>query len=139
EAARTDLLRRLASAQEDERRRVARDLHDQVGQQLTALTLGLQAVRDRGADPDALAGLQRAAEQVARGVHDVALRLRPTALDDFGLAEALRSGGEEWGRAGGAAGAVDTGGLGGERRQAEAETALYRAGPGAVHNTLSQP
>jgi PAS domain S-box-containing protein len=136
EAARNDLLRRLATAQEDERRRVARDLHDQVGQQLTALTLGLQAARDRGADAAPLAGLQRTAEQVARGVHDVALRLRPTALDDFGLAEALKSAAEEWRRAGGAAVALDTDGLGAGRLPPEVETALYRVVQEAVHNAL---
>jgi signal transduction histidine kinase len=76
------------------------------------------------------------AEEVARGVHDVALRLRPTALDDFGLAEALRSGVEEWCRASGAAVALDTDGLGAERLPAEVETALYRVVQEAVHNAL---
>ena len=136
EEARTDLLRRLATAHEDERRRVARDLHDHLGQQLTALTLGLQAARDRGADPDLLARLQRTAEDMARGVHDLALRLRPTALDDFGLAEALRSGVEEWGRGAGTEVTLDTDGLGGERLPAEVETALYRVVQEAVHNAL---
>lgn len=136
EVARTDLLRRLATAQEDERRRVARDLHDQLGQQLTALTLGLQAARDRGADPPDLARLQRAAEEVARGVHDVALRLRPTALDDFGLAAALRSAVEEWARGAGAEVTLDAAGLGPARLPPEVETALYRVVQEAVHNAL---
>ncbi|MBY0522053.1 MAG: sensor histidine kinase, partial [Gemmataceae bacterium] len=136
EAARTDLMRRLATAREDERRRVALDLHDHFGQELTALTLGLQAARDGRAGPDAMAGLQRSAEQVARVVHDVALSLRPTALDDFGLAEALRSGVEEWGQAGGAAVVLDTDGLGAERLPAEVETALYRVTQESVHNAM---
>ena len=54
EVARTDLQQRLATAQEDERRRVARDLHDTVAQTLTALSLGVQAVRDAAPLPEAL-------------------------------------------------------------------------------------
>ncbi len=93
EQMRSDLLRRLDSAQEDERRRVARDLHDQVGQTLTALTLAVRATRDAGVLPPAvsarLAEVQRAAEELGREVHGLAVRLRPTALDDLGLHAAL--------------------------------------------------
>lgn len=93
ERLRTDLLRRLDSAQEDERRRVSRDLHDQVGQTLTALTLAVRATRDAGALPAPvsarLSDVQRAAEELGREVHELAVRLRPTALDDLGLHAAL--------------------------------------------------
>lgn len=93
ERLRTDLLRRLDSAQEDERRRVARDLHDQVGQTLTALTLAVRATRDAGVLPplvaERLSDVQRAAEELGREVHELAVRLRPTALDDLGLHAAL--------------------------------------------------
>ena len=51
EAERRDLQRRLATAQEDERRRIARELHDQMGQHLTALGLGLQVVKDLDSQP----------------------------------------------------------------------------------------
>jgi PAS domain S-box-containing protein len=93
EEVRNDLMRRLDSAQEDERRRVARDLHDQVGQTLTALTLAVHATRAAGALPPAAAArledVQRAAEELGREVHELAVRLRPTALDDLGLHAAL--------------------------------------------------
>lgn len=93
ERLRSDLMRRLDSAQEDERRRVARDLHDQVGQTLTALTLAVRATRDAGALPPLvsarLSDVQRAAEELGREVHELAVRLRPTALDDLGLHAAL--------------------------------------------------
>jgi signal transduction histidine kinase len=97
---RTDLLRRLGSAQEDEQRRIARDLHDQVGQTLTVLTLAVRAARDAGPlSPVAaqrLADVQRAAEDLGREVHGLALRLRPTALDDIGLHAALAQLIGEW-------------------------------------------
>src|SRR5207249_7424215 len=53
EADRRELQQRLASAQEDERRRIARELHDQLGQHLTALGLGLKVVKDATPDPSA--------------------------------------------------------------------------------------
>jgi PAS domain S-box-containing protein len=93
EETRTELLSRLASAQEDEQRRLARDLHDQVGQTLTTLTLAVRAAGD--AEPLSqqaaarLRDVQRAAERLSRDVHDLAIRLRPTALDDFGLHSAV--------------------------------------------------
>jgi signal transduction histidine kinase len=83
-AARADLVRRLASSQEDERRRVARDLHDSVGQLLAGLSLAVQAVRTAGPMPPAsakkLADVQRVADELGRQVHGLAVRLRPTAL-----------------------------------------------------------
>jgi PAS domain S-box-containing protein len=100
EEVRSDLLRRLDSAQEDERRRVARDLHDQVGQTLTALTLAVRATREAGPLPPEvaarLADVQRAAEELGREVHGLAVRLRPTALDDLGLHAALGQLLSEW-------------------------------------------
>src|SRR5213079_3208845 len=53
EAARRDLQNRLTTAQEDERRRIARELHDQLGQHLAALGLGLKVVKDGTPDPSA--------------------------------------------------------------------------------------
>lgn len=95
QAQRTALLRRVIGAQEDERKRVARDLHDEVGQFLTGLVLSLGTVRRaaEGREPELagqLAALQdmatRAVEEVRRLVAD----LRPSVLDDLGLVEALR-------------------------------------------------
>jgi signal transduction histidine kinase len=94
ELLRTRLLSRLATIQEDERRRFARELHDQTGQQLAALALGLKALRERPDTPAAAAGalgsLQELAEQTGRAAHQLAWELRPTALDDLGLETALR-------------------------------------------------
>jgi two-component system sensor histidine kinase UhpB len=77
---RRDSARRALNAQEDERLRVARDLHDEVGQRLTAVMLQLN---DDGAREEVRRALQE--------VRDIGRRLRPEALDDLGLAAALRS------------------------------------------------
>jgi signal transduction histidine kinase len=140
EEARTELLRRLATGQEAERRRISRELHDQIGQQLTSLILGLKALRDGrqglAPDPGLLERLQKTAEEVGRELHDLALRLRPTALDDLGLHAALQSAVEEWsGRAGMEADFHSTG-LEGRRLPEDVETTLYRVVLEALHNTL---
>jgi two-component system, NarL family, sensor histidine kinase UhpB len=79
------------AAQEEERARVARDLHDEVNQSLTGLLLRLEAARE--AAPPALepeiAETKALANQAMRELLDLARRLRPTALDDLGLAAAI--------------------------------------------------
>jgi two-component system, NarL family, sensor histidine kinase UhpB len=78
-------------AQEEERARVARDLHDEVNQSLTGLLLRLEAVRD-SAPPELeaeLAETKALANQAMRELLSLARQLRPTALDDLGLAAAV--------------------------------------------------
>ena len=78
-------------AQEEERARVARDLHDEVNQSLTGLLLRLEAARE-GAPPeleDELAETKALANQAMRELLSLARQLRPTALDDLGLAAAI--------------------------------------------------
>jgi two-component system, NarL family, sensor histidine kinase UhpB len=82
--------RRAMLAQETERRRVAGDLHDEIGQSLTALVLQLkQAAAQERPDPEALRELVAAAEEILGEVRTIARRLRPEALDDLGLRSAL--------------------------------------------------
>ena len=88
------LSRRVLTVQEEERRAVARELHDELGQVLTAVRLNLQTLRRRAADPalgpvfeDGLALLETAIAEVRA----LSTRLRPTILDDLGLEAALRS------------------------------------------------
>lgn len=78
------LSRRLLKAQEDERRRLAIELHDQLGQLLTAVKINLE--RTPPQIPDAVESVDRA----MRSVRDLALDLRPAILDDLGLGAALR-------------------------------------------------
>jgi two-component system sensor histidine kinase UhpB len=87
-------------AQEQERARVARDLHDEVNQSLTGLLLRLEAVRE--AAPPELEGpldeTKALAHQAMRELLSLARQLRPTALDDLGLAAAVAGQVEQLGR-----------------------------------------
>jgi PAS domain S-box-containing protein len=136
---RAELLSRLASIQEDERRRIARELHDETGQQLTALILALKAARDRpemGGDLAAdLALLQEQADLIGRGMHRLAWELRPTALDDLGLETALRDSVERWSER--ARIPVDFHcALGEGRLPVDLETHLYRITQEALTNVM---
>lgn len=86
-----DLSGRLMSAQEDERKRVALDLHDDMGQTLSALKMGLQSLAARAADKDReeLKRLISLSQDVTDRVRALAHRLRPSILDNFGLVPAL--------------------------------------------------
>ena len=91
ELERRDSARRALAAQESERLRIARELHDEVGQTLTAVVLQLDRV-GRGAEPAVRHDLAEARETVRSSLEDVrgiARRLRPEALDDLGLVSAL--------------------------------------------------
>ena len=92
---RGELLHRVVSAQEAERQRIARELHDGTGQTLTALGLGLAAAADRlDSDPAAvrrqLVDMKQMNAQVLQEVHNVIADLRPSILDNLGLVPALR-------------------------------------------------
>jgi len=93
EAERQDSASRSIRAQESERRRVARELHDEVGQSLTAVVLQIDRL-SRLVDGEMQTELAETREQARSSledVRDIARRLRPEALDDLGLANALAS------------------------------------------------
>jgi signal transduction histidine kinase len=95
ESQRSRLLKALLTAQEEERGRIARDLHDQIGQSLTAMLLGLDRQLERS-DPSVVGGhdellrLRRLTAVTLADVRRIALDLRPSVLDELGLAAALR-------------------------------------------------
>ncbi|MEJ1934467.1 ATP-binding protein, partial [Nostoc sp. NIES-2111] len=97
EADRLNLLRRLAEAQENERRRIARELHDELGQTVTGLSLGLKALEqdlnssDRERTRPRLSWLQDLTRSVGRDLHRLSTDLRPSSLDDLGLSRAVCS------------------------------------------------
>jgi PAS domain S-box-containing protein len=84
--------RQLIEAQEDERRRISRDLHDQIGQALTAVKMNLHSVQRFCPDPEASHCIKDnidAVDEALRLVRDLSVDLRPPLLDDLGLATAL--------------------------------------------------
>jgi PAS domain S-box-containing protein len=138
ERARTDLLARLVFAQEDERRRIAREMHDQFGEQLTTLSLRIGALketcRNRPELRDQVDALEAVAQQLDRDVDQLVWALRPTALDDLGLRAALANYVNDWSARVGIGAQVHTSGLMDERLATEAETALYRIAQEALTN-----
>jgi chemotaxis methyl-accepting protein methylase/signal transduction histidine kinase len=140
EQARQQLLRRLVTAQEEERRRIARELHDQMGQDLTVLMLGLKMLREAAPSDspihERVAPLQTLATQIGREVRTLALQLRPPALDDLGLAATLANYVEQWSTH--VLVAVDFHSIGIEeqRLSSSIETALYRLAQEALTNVL---
>ena len=97
---RRQLAKRLVGAQEAERLRIARELHDQVGQNLTGLSLGIKELEERAGTGEArspLVWLRGLTDEISASLHRTALQLRPTSLDDFGLKQAITSHVAEWG------------------------------------------
>ncbi|MHB8649942.1 MAG: sensor histidine kinase [Gaiellaceae bacterium] len=123
-----DALRRIVDAQELERRRLARELHDETGQALSSILLGLKAL-DESVESDgarrAVAGVRELVVGTLRDVRRLAVELRPKVLDDFGLVPALERLAETFGAQTGIVVRFEHG-LAGERLPPEVETALYR-------------
>jgi PAS domain S-box-containing protein len=93
------LARRLMTAQDDERRRIARDLHDDLSQQLAYLAIDLGKLAIRPAPEEftsSLRPLQRRAAEAAESVRQISHRLHPSILDDIGLTAALEQYCEEF-------------------------------------------
>jgi signal transduction histidine kinase len=123
-----DALRRVVSAQEQERRRLARELHDETGQALTSILLGLRTVEEAGGEQEVRAAVAEVRELVRSTLQDVrrlAVELRPTALDDFGLVAALERLTESFTEQTGIAVGFESL-LPAARLTPEIETALYR-------------
>jgi signal transduction histidine kinase len=96
---RRQLLEKVIASQEEERRRIARELHDSTSQNLTSLIVGLRMIEENcrqcPAQPKALE-LRAVASRTLEEVHELSLRLRPRILDDLGLAAALERLAAEW-------------------------------------------
>ena len=137
EAARAQLLREVIRAQEEERKRIARELHDELGQTLAALSLGLETALQ--GIPEAMAAARaqlvhvRDLTMATLGqVHAWIQDLRPSVLDDLGLVPAIRSWAES--RLGRLGVEVEVEAECKERLPAELETALYRIIQEAISN-----
>ncbi len=98
---RVAILRRLTTAQEDERRRIGRDLHDQIGQQITAMRFKLLELQTGDADSSIKEKIDQAqdyAKQMDVDVGYLSYELRPQGLDDLGLRSSVRDFVQYWSR-----------------------------------------
>jgi signal transduction histidine kinase len=128
---------RLVDAQEQERRALARELHDEVGQALTALKMEVGiALRAKHADPNVVGALEEAraiAESTLHGVRDLSQLLHPSVLDDFGLPESVTASLRSFSKRTGIKAAVHFDALD-TRLPAGVEVAVYRITQEALTN-----
>jgi signal transduction histidine kinase len=138
EQAHQQVLRRLAEAEETERGRISRELHDRLGQELTAVKLGLQLLRKQHTSiaeaRDNILHLESLAEGLMRDVHRLAWELRPPALDDLGLELALQRYTSHWSEKVDVPIDFHSHGLTGHRLPVDYETTLYRVTQEALTN-----
>lgn len=138
EQARLQLLSRFVFAQEDERRRIAREMHDQLGQQLTALKLNLETLKARTLEVPELCeyldSLETVAQQLGRDIDFLIWELRPTVLDDIGLPAALIHYVRNWSKHTGIPARLHTRGPTDSRLTSEIETTFYRLAQEALNN-----
>jgi signal transduction histidine kinase len=123
-----DSFRRIVDAQEIERRRLARELHDETGQALSSILLGLKSLEEQVGSDAARQAVSDVRELVVSTLHDVrrlAVELRPKVLDDFGLVAAVERLTETFGAQTGIGVRFESG-LPAGRLPADVETALYR-------------
>ncbi|HKO51576.1 MAG TPA: chemotaxis protein CheB [Polyangiaceae bacterium] len=139
EKARQELQVRLVNAQEEERGRISRELHDEVGQQITALMLGLKSLESTmptEQTPIKLRELRAAAEQVGKEIHLLASALRPAALDELGLSRALSGFLDSWAARNGISVDFLIAGIDEQRLPSVTETTLYRVVQEAMNNVF---
>jgi signal transduction histidine kinase len=129
-----DSLRRVVAGQEAERRRLARELHDETGQALTSILLGLRAVEDASSDANVDA-LRELVVGTLQDVRRLAVQLRPKALDDFGLVAALERLVQTFSESSGIEVELEAQ-LGGERLPNDVETTVYRIVQEALTNVV---
>lgn len=133
-----DALRRVVAGQEVERRRLARELHDETGQALTSILLGLRAVDEadhRDEVAKAVGDLRELVVATLQDVRRLAVQLRPKALDDFGLVPALERLVQTFSESSGINADLEAR-LGEERLPPEVETTLYRIVQEALTNVV---
>jgi signal transduction histidine kinase len=134
------LSRRLVEVQESERRRIARELHDEAGQALTSLKLGLHLLEREAAGGEAItsrvADLRRTTEEVLERLHGLAADLRPASLDHLGLVPTVRHLVSTLNAQGGPTVQFEAVGLGPGRLPTAVETALYRMAQEALTNVV---
>jgi signal transduction histidine kinase len=132
-----EVLQRVIAAQEEERKRIARELHDQTGQSLTSLMIGLrrlEAAQMPEEERQAIAELQQNANRALDELHHLIFELRPSVLEDLGLVVALQRYIEEFARRTGLRVETELDALAGVRLEPAVEIALYRIVQEALTN-----
>ncbi|MCL5046079.1 MAG: histidine kinase [Actinobacteria bacterium] len=132
------LLKKVITAQEEERKRIARELHDETNQSLAALAVGLKAAsalvtRDAERAEKTLEDLKDSAVIIMQELHNIVYDLRPTLLDDHGLIPALKWCAETRLESQGVEVSMEVAGIS-SRLPAEVETILFRIGQEAISN-----
>ena len=132
-----DVLRRVVQAQEAERKRLARELHDETGQALTSILLGLKPLEQVGDErvAEAVASVRGLVVSTLQDVRRLAVELRPAALDDFGLLPAVERLTHTFREQTGMHVELESR-LPEQRLPAEVETALYRIIQEALTNVV---
>ena len=130
------LATRLMNAREDERRRLARDLHDSLGQRTIALGYALKAAAGEVGDIPSLATAQRHCNDLVKEIRAICHGLYPPTLEAMGLAAALRQMATDCRQADIRTRVTIAKGLAQRRFEPEVEIALYRIGQEAIHNAL---
>jgi signal transduction histidine kinase len=137
EEMRERLLTQLITAQEEERKRISRGLHDEAGQALTSILVGLKLLEGASDVRQAhqqSASLRALAVETLEALHDLALELRPGVLDELGLAAALERYVKDFGTKHRLAADFQAHGFDGRRLPASIETTLYRIAQEALTN-----
>jgi PAS domain S-box-containing protein len=136
----TEIMHRIVEAQEGERKRIARGLHDQLGQQMTALRLKVQALARKCGDDHSVSSdlldVQDAAVEIDRDLGFLSWELKPTELEDLGLVNALSSFVREWSQQYGIPADFEANLNDGLHLSQQIETNLYRIGQEALNNVL---
>lgn len=139
EKTRVILLRKIVKTQENERKRIAREIHDHIGQQITALQLQLQLLLDKYEKDSELTKeitkVKATASRIDSEVDFLAWELRPSVLDDLGLSAAMKRFVEDWSRQFNIPAQFNQIGLNGKQLLPEIEINLYRIGQEALNNT----
>lgn len=132
------LSHRLVEVQEAERRNIARELHDEAGQALTSLMVGLRLLEGEKDQPEAVATraaeLRQITNDISENLHRLAINLRPASLDYVGLVAALRQYIENFGRQYAIETLFEAVGFDEQRLPPDVETSLYRIVQEALTN-----
>jgi|GEM_PF-6338330 len=134
-----DLLQKVAKTQEDERSRIARDLHDQMGQRLTGFRLKLQSLIGLAGDDEEIRSGLLALSEIGQTLDDdvgfLAWELRPPMLNEIGLEKTLAEYVSEWSKRSGIETVFHSSGFGSTQLEPEIAINLYRIAQEALNNT----